>query len=54
MPRRRRWRAVPEPRRGEQGQPRALVGAVICSSIVVLAVLFGIVVIIFGKQLFGT
>jgi hypothetical protein len=30
-----------------------LAGAVICFSIVVLAVVFGIVVIIFGKQLFG-
>jgi hypothetical protein len=30
-----------------------LAGAVVCFSIVVLAVAFGIVVIIFGKQLFG-
>ena len=30
-----------------------LAGAVICFGIVVLAVAFGIVVIIFGKQLFG-
>ncbi|HEX8487094.1 MAG TPA: hypothetical protein VF642_01005 [Propionibacteriaceae bacterium] len=30
-----------------------LAGAVVCFGIVVLAVVFGIVVIIFGKQLFG-
>ena len=30
-----------------------LVGAVVCFGVCVLAVLFGIVVIIFGKQLFG-
>ena len=30
-----------------------LVGAVICFAICVLAVLFGIVVIVYGKQLFG-
>ena len=34
--------------------PAGLAGAIVCFSIVVLAVLFGIVVIIFGKQLFGT
>jgi hypothetical protein len=34
--------------------PAGMAGAVVCFSIVVLAVLFGIVVIIFGKQLFGT
>ena len=34
--------------------PPGLAGAIVCFSIVVLAVLFGIVVIIFGKQLFGT
>jgi len=33
--------------------PLGLAGAVVCFSIVVLAVAFGIVVIIFGKQLFG-
>jgi len=37
-----------------KASPRALAGAIVCFSIVVLAVLFGIVVIIFGKQLFGT
>ena len=31
-----------------------LVGAATCFGILVLAVLFGIVVIVFGKQLFGT
>jgi hypothetical protein len=30
-----------------------LVGAIICFGICVLAVLFGIVVIVYGKQLFG-
>ena len=30
-----------------------LVGAVVCFGVCVLAVLFGIVVIVFGKQLFG-
>jgi hypothetical protein len=30
-----------------------LAGAVVCFTIVVLAVVFGIVVIVFGKQLFG-
>jgi hypothetical protein len=36
-------------------RPRAagLAGAVICFTVLVAAVLFGIVVIIFGKQLFG-
>ncbi len=33
--------------------PAGLAGAVICFAIVIAAVLFGIVVIIFGKQLFG-
>ncbi len=44
------------PARAEVSKPSTagLIGAVICFSIVVLAVLFGIVVIIFGKQLFGT
>jgi hypothetical protein len=30
-----------------------LIGAVVCFSVCVLAVLFGIVVIVYGKQLFG-
>jgi len=44
------------PARDEVSKPSPLgmAGAVVCFSIVVLAVLFGIVVIIFGKQLFGT
>ena len=33
--------------------PAGLIGAVICFTIIIAAVLFGIVVIIFGKQLFG-
>ena len=33
--------------------PLGLTGAVVCFGVVILAVLFGIVVIIFGKQLFG-
>lgn len=33
--------------------PLGLAGAVVCFAVVILAVLFGIVVIIFGKQLFG-
>jgi hypothetical protein len=33
--------------------PLGLTGAIVCFSIVVAAVLFGIVVIVFGKQLFG-
>ena len=39
----------------DSSKPSALglAGAVVCFSIVVLAVAFGIVVIIFGKQLFG-
>lgn len=32
---------------------RGLTGAVVCFAICVAAVLFGIVVIVFGKQLFG-
>jgi hypothetical protein len=39
----------------EDSKPSAagLAGAVVCFGIAILAVLFGIVVIIFGKQLFG-
>jgi hypothetical protein len=39
----------------ETSKPSALglAGAVVCFAIVVLAVAFGIVVIVFGKQLFG-
>ncbi|MET0693926.1 MAG: hypothetical protein ABWX96_07240 [Propionibacteriaceae bacterium] len=33
--------------------PLGLAGAIICFTILIAAVLFGIVVIIFGKQLFG-
>ncbi len=33
--------------------PLGVAGAAVCFGIVILAVLFGIVVIIFGKQLFG-
>ena len=33
--------------------PLGLAGAVVCFAVVVLAVLFGIIVIVFGKQLFG-
>lgn len=33
--------------------PLGLTGAIVCFAILILAVLFGIVVIIFGKQLFG-
>ena len=33
--------------------PAGLVGAVVCFGISILAVAFGIVVIIFGKQIFG-
>ena len=46
--------AAPERAEVSKASPRALAGAIVCFSIVVLAVLFGIVVIIFGKQLFGT
>lgn len=36
-----------------KASPLGLSGAAICFGLVILAVLFGIVVIIFGKQLFG-
>jgi hypothetical protein len=40
---------------GETSKPSALglAGAVVCFAILILAVAFGIVVIIFGNQLFG-
>jgi len=41
------------PESASKPSPLGLAGAVVCFAIVVLAVAFGIIVIIFGKQLFG-
>ena len=39
---------------GSKPGPLGLAGAIVCFGIVIAAVLFGIVVIVFGKQLFGS
>jgi len=38
---------------GSKPSPLGLAGAIVCFTILIAAVAFGIVVIIFGKQLFG-
>lgn len=41
------------PQSGSRPSPLGLAGAVVCFGILILAVLFGIVVIIFGNKIFG-
>jgi hypothetical protein len=41
------------PTESSKPSPLGLTGAIICFTILIAAVIFGIIVIIFGKQLFG-
>ena len=43
----------PQRMEGSKATPLGLAGAIVCFGVLLLAVAFGIVVIIFGKQLFG-